>query len=65
MKSSDRAQFEGLRYNRKLTVLQVVRSALNTALCTISNGCNYMQITQLVLLDIFAVLVNFIVARCQ
>jgi len=64
MKSSDRAQFEGLCYNRKLTVLQVARSALKTALCTIStNGYNYMQITQLVLLDIFAVLVNFIIAQ--
>jgi len=62
MKSSDQAQFEGLCYNRKLTVLQNVRSALKTALYTIStNGYNYMQITQLVLLDIFAVLVNFIV----
>lgn len=64
MKSSDRAQFEGLHYNRKLTVLQVACSALKTALCTIStNGCNYMQIIQLVLLDIFAVLVNFAVVQ--
>jgi len=43
MKSSDQAQFEGLRYNRKLTVLQNVRSALKTALYTIStNEYNYM-----------------------
>lgn len=62
MKSSDRAQFEGLRH--KLTVLQVARSALKIALCTISmNRYNYMQITQLVLLDIFAVLVNFAVVQ--
>lgn len=63
MKSSDWAQFEHLRYNRKLTVLQVARSALKTALRTISiNEYNYMQITQLVVLDIFAVLANFAVA---
>jgi len=31
MKSGDRAQFEGLRHNRKLTVLQIGRSALESA----------------------------------
>lgn len=63
MKSNDWAQFEDLRYNRKLTVLQVARSALKTTLRTISiNEYNYMQITQLVVLDIFAVLANFAVA---
>jgi hypothetical protein len=45
MKSGDRAQFEGLRRNRKLTVLQIGRSALESALRAIAIGPrDYMQI---------------------
>lgn len=66
------AQFEGLLRettgeNGKLNILRVARSALKTASCARSRrmGYNYMQIGQLVVPDIFAVLVNFTLAAQQ
>lgn len=69
------AQFEGLLRettgeNGKLNILRVARSALKTASCASCArsrrmGYNYMQIGQLVVPDIFAVLVNFTLAAQQ
>lgn len=68
------AQFEGLPRggatggeDGKLNILRVARSALKTASCARSRrmGYNYMQIGQLVVPDIFAVLVNFTLAAQQ